>query len=110
MQVKRVGGTVGDRLSFPPQGIWIYRRVANDLHSYPSVGYRRVGAWGSNPRAGTGRAGTHSACQAVQNSNVLGGWFMPVSGRKPKPQGQAVTRHPQSYEWTEVPNVPFTDR
>lgn len=32
---------------------------------------------------------------------------MPVGGRKPKPQGQAVTRHQQTHEWTEVANVPF---
>lgn len=32
---------------------------------------------------------------------------MPVGGAKPKPQGQAVTRHQQVHEWTEVANVPF---
>lgn len=32
---------------------------------------------------------------------------MPVSGRKPKPQGQAVTRHKPTHDWTEVENVPF---
>src|SRR5258707_1102009 len=31
---------------------------------------------------------------------------MPVSGRKPKPPGQAVTRHAPTHEWTEVENVP----
>ncbi len=34
---------------------------------------------------------------------------MPVTGRKPKPQGQAVTRHQPTTEWTDVVNVPFTD-
>lgn len=32
---------------------------------------------------------------------------MPVAGRKPKPQGQAVTRHKSSIDWTEVPDVPY---
>jgi hypothetical protein len=32
---------------------------------------------------------------------------MPVQGRKPKPPGQAVTRHKPTHDWTEVPNVPF---
>lgn len=32
---------------------------------------------------------------------------MPVGGRKPKPKGEAVTRHKQTYEWVEVPDVPF---
>ncbi|MDR2930652.1 MAG: hypothetical protein LBV06_07110 [Propionibacteriaceae bacterium] len=32
---------------------------------------------------------------------------MPVTGRKPKPQGQAVTRHKQVHDWTEVVEVPF---
>jgi hypothetical protein len=32
---------------------------------------------------------------------------MAVRGRKPKPQGQAVTRHKPTHEWTEVPDVPF---
>lgn len=32
---------------------------------------------------------------------------MPVGGAKPKPPGQAVTRH-RGLDWTEVPNVPFT--
>lgn len=34
---------------------------------------------------------------------------MPVAGRKPKPEGQAVTRHKPTHEWTEVLNEPFTD-
>lgn len=32
---------------------------------------------------------------------------MPVAGRKPKPEGQAVTRHAQVHDWTEVVNTPF---
>lgn len=32
---------------------------------------------------------------------------MPVGGAKPKPPGQAVTRHKQVHDWTEVENVPF---
>lgn len=32
---------------------------------------------------------------------------MPVSGRKPKPDGQARTRHALTQDWVEVPNVPF---
>lgn len=32
---------------------------------------------------------------------------MPVTGRPPKPRGQAVNRHP-TLEFTEVPNVPFS--
>jgi hypothetical protein len=32
---------------------------------------------------------------------------MPVKGARPKPPGQAVTRHAR-LDWTEVPNVPFT--
>lgn len=32
---------------------------------------------------------------------------MPVSGRKPKPQGQARNRMPATHEWTEVVRVPF---
>lgn len=34
---------------------------------------------------------------------------MPVGGAKPKPAGQAVTRHAQTYDWTEVEDVPFAD-
>lgn len=34
---------------------------------------------------------------------------MPVTGRKPKPEGQAVTRHRPTTDWTEVVNVPFTE-
>lgn len=30
-----------------------------------------------------------------------------VTGRKPKPQGQAVTRHAPTHDWTEVANVPY---
>lgn len=33
---------------------------------------------------------------------------MPVAGRKPKPPGQAVTRHKPTHDWTEVHDVPFT--
>ena len=33
---------------------------------------------------------------------------MPVTGRKPKPPGEAVTRHKPTTEWTEVPDVPFS--
>lgn len=32
---------------------------------------------------------------------------MPVAGRKPKPQGQAVTRHKPIHDWTDVPDVPY---
>lgn len=32
---------------------------------------------------------------------------MPVSGRKPKPEGQSVTRHKPTHDWTEVENVPY---
>ncbi len=32
---------------------------------------------------------------------------MPVSGRKPKPQGQARNRMPATHEWREVERVPF---
>jgi hypothetical protein len=31
---------------------------------------------------------------------------MPIGGARPKPPGQAVTRH-KPLEWDEVPNVPF---
>ena len=34
---------------------------------------------------------------------------MPVTGRKPKPPGQAVTRHAQTHDWVEVEDVPFED-
>ena len=34
---------------------------------------------------------------------------MPVTGRKPKPPGQAVNRNKPTHEWTEVENVPFED-
>lgn len=30
---------------------------------------------------------------------------MPVTGRKPKPQGQAVNRNAKVHDWTEVPDV-----
>ena len=33
---------------------------------------------------------------------------MPVVGRKPKPEGQAVNRHKPVTDWVEVPEVPFT--
>lgn len=33
---------------------------------------------------------------------------MPARGAKPKPEGHAVTRH-KPLDWTEVPNVPFTE-
>jgi hypothetical protein len=32
---------------------------------------------------------------------------MPVSGAKPKPPGQAVTRHKQIHEWLDVVDAPF---
>lgn len=32
---------------------------------------------------------------------------MPVAGRKPKPEGQAVTRHKPTHDWTEVDDVPY---
>lgn len=32
---------------------------------------------------------------------------MPVAGRKPKPEGQAVNRHKPTHDWTEVPEVTF---
>lgn len=32
---------------------------------------------------------------------------MPVPGRKPKPEGQAVNRHKPTHDWVEVPEVPF---
>ena len=32
---------------------------------------------------------------------------MPVTGRKPKPQGQARNRMPAAHDWTEVERVPF---
>ena len=31
---------------------------------------------------------------------------MAPSGRKPKPPGQAVTRHPHSYGWIDIEQVP----
>lgn len=32
---------------------------------------------------------------------------MAMPGRKPKPPGEAVTRHKPVHDWTEVENVPF---
>lgn len=32
---------------------------------------------------------------------------MAITGRKPKPEGQAVNRVKPVHDWTEVPNVPF---
>ena len=32
---------------------------------------------------------------------------MPVAGRKPKPEGQAVNRHKPTHDWIEVVDVPF---
>lgn len=32
---------------------------------------------------------------------------MAMSGRKPKPPGEAVTRHKPTHEWTEIENVRF---
>lgn len=32
---------------------------------------------------------------------------MPVTGRKPKPPGQAVNRNKPAHDWVEVPDVPF---
>ena len=34
---------------------------------------------------------------------------MPVSGAKPKPPGQTVTRQPQAFDWTLVPDVPWAN-
>lgn len=34
---------------------------------------------------------------------------MGMAGRKPKPDGQARTRHKATHDQTEVPNVPFAD-
>lgn len=34
---------------------------------------------------------------------------MPVTGRKPKSQGQAVNRNKPAHEWTEIDDVPFAD-
>lgn len=34
---------------------------------------------------------------------------MPVSGRKPKPEGQARNRAKPTHDWTEVTNLPFTE-
>lgn len=34
---------------------------------------------------------------------------MPVSGRKPKPEGQARNRNKPTWDWTEVVDVPFAD-
>lgn len=34
---------------------------------------------------------------------------MPPTGAKPKPAGQAVTRHKQVHDWTDVEDVPFED-
>lgn len=34
---------------------------------------------------------------------------MPVTGRKPKPQGQARHRVAPTHDWVEVENVPFED-
>ncbi len=32
---------------------------------------------------------------------------MPISGRKPKPDGQKRNRHQPAFDWTVVPDVPF---
>lgn len=32
---------------------------------------------------------------------------MPVAGRKPKPEGQRRNNHKPTYDWVDVPNVPF---
>lgn len=34
---------------------------------------------------------------------------MPVTGRKPKPDGQARNRNKPTHDWTEVVEVPFAD-
>jgi hypothetical protein len=34
---------------------------------------------------------------------------MPVAGRKPKPDGQKRNRHAPTFDWVEVPNVPFVN-
>ncbi len=36
------------------------------------------------------------------------GVALPVTGRKPKPAGQARTRHKSSIEWTDVLDVPYS--
>lgn len=33
---------------------------------------------------------------------------MPAAGTKPKPEGQAVNRTKPSFEWIEIPDIPFT--
>jgi hypothetical protein len=33
---------------------------------------------------------------------------MGLPGAQPKPDGQAVTRHPKVHQWTEVENTPYT--
>jgi len=33
---------------------------------------------------------------------------MPVRGAKPKPEGQARTRHPLTVDWTDVPDEPYS--
>ena len=43
--------------------------------------------------------------------NAIAGWeafTLPVTGRKPKPEGQARTRHKSSVEWVDVVDVPFS--
>lgn len=34
---------------------------------------------------------------------------MPVAGRKPKPEGQAVNRHKPTHDWTDVVDAPFAN-
>lgn len=34
---------------------------------------------------------------------------MPVTGRKPKPEGQARNRNKPTHDWTEVEDTPFAD-
>lgn len=35
---------------------------------------------------------------------------MPVRGRPPKPDGQAVNRNPKTHSWVEVPDLPYKGR
>lgn len=35
---------------------------------------------------------------------------MPVTGRKPKPAGQARNRNAPTHDWTELPDVPFVPK
>jgi hypothetical protein len=48
---------------------------------------------------------TFSALRDAGRREEMGA--MPVTGRKPKAPGQAVTRHAQTHDWVEIENVPF---